>query len=120
MVLKEEQREALAAADDYLKRLIPGMEELVRELKSGRTKDTEKLMENCINGFNWIIAIFNQLSEVINTGEIKVNKEEFNPGIKALAQCLEKKEDARTANVIWEHIIPFLKLLSLAVNESLA
>lgn len=120
MNFNAEQKEALMAAEDYLKRLIPAMEEMVRELRTGRTELTDQLITNCINGFNWVISIFNQLSEVINTGEIRINKDEINPKIEELIKHLDKKDDIRTANVVTVHIIPFLRRLLLAINESLA
>lgn len=117
--LTPETKEALKVMDEYLDKLIPGMRVLVTELSGTRKSDTDTFLKNCTDSFNWMIEIYNRTCDVINQDKERVNKEEINPGIIALAEALKEGNDKKTAEALEGRIIPFLEQLKNAVREVL-
>lgn len=110
--LKAQKMEALGVAKEYLEKLIPGMNTLCQELKGDRKEDTDQFQNQCIDGLNWIIEIYNRASDVINSDEIHIVKEELNSKIIKLSEALKSKKDIEIADSLETDIIPFLTLLS--------
>lgn len=106
--LQAEKKEALQAMGEYLEKLIPGMKTLCGELKGNRQPDTDEFQKQCIDGLNWVIEIYNRVSDVIDKDKIHVSKEDFNKNLLELGEALKKKEDAAIAQALEESVIPFL------------
>lgn len=112
--LTQEKREAIEVMNEYLDKLIPSIEEAAQELEYGRKPDTDDFVKKCIDGLNWVIEIYNRVSDIINEKEEKINKEEINPIIMELGKALQNKDDLKIAEVL-KGVIPFLK----KIKESL-
>lgn len=113
--LTQEKREAIEVMDEYLDKLIPGIETVTQELEHDRKLDTDDFLKKCIDGLNWVIEIYNRITDVI-AEEKKLDKEEINPIITELGNALQDKEDLRTAEAL-KKVIPFLKKIKIAVAE---
>lgn len=108
--ITSEKREALEVMNEYLGKLIPGVETVIQELKEERKPDTDEYVKSCLDGINWVIEIYNRTSDVINAEEEKIKKEEINPTIMDLGKALEKKEDLQIAEAL-KGVVVFLKKL---------
>lgn len=112
----EQKQEALKAAGEYLEKLIPGMETLCKELRGDRQDDTEDFKKQCIDGLNWIIEIYNRISDIIDEDAIHIEKSALNESIISLGGAIRYKDDIKTADIIGGEVIPFLKDLAAAAN----
>jgi len=106
-----EKQEALQAMGQYLERLIPGMKTLSEELKGDRQPDTDDFQKQCIDGLNWVIEIYNRISDIVNSEKINAAKQEFNNRLGELGTAIKEKEDAKIAELIEVAVIPFLENL---------
>lgn len=114
--LLEEKKEAVEVAREYLEKLIPGMETLCKELKGDRQPDTDDFQKQCIDGLNWVIEIYNRTSDVMDTGKIRMEKQELNARLMELGTAIKDKEDEKIAQVLEDTVIPFLKDLKGAAK----
>ncbi len=115
--LREEQKEALQVGQEYLIKLIAGMEELVPELKGDRKEDTDDFMKQCLEGLNWLIQIYNVTSDYINEGKVRIEKEKVNESIQKFNEAIKSKDDKRIADSIEKNLLGFLHNLSKAIGE---
>ena len=98
--LQEEKREALQALDEYLRKLVPGMETLCGELKGSRQPDTDVFQNQCIDGLNWAVEVYNRVSDVLDLEKIHISKQEMNGQLGALGAAIREKEDGRIAEIL--------------------
>ena len=114
--LQAEKQEALQVMGEYLEKLIPGMKTLSAELKGDRQPDTDDFQKQCIDGLNWVIEIYNRVSDAIDMEKIHMAKQEFNSRLGELGAAIQAKEDAKIAEVLETAVIPFLTDLKEAVK----
>lgn len=117
--LREEQKEALQAAKEYLVKLTAGMESLVPELRGDRKDDTDDFLKQCLEGLNWVIEIYNRTSDIINEGKERIVKAETNNSILRFNEAMQSKNDKKVAEALEKDIIVFLHNLSRAIDEVL-
>lgn len=114
--LQAEKKEALQAVGEYLEKLIPGMKTLCDELKGDRQPDTDDFQKQCIDGLNWVIEIYNRISDVIDMEKLHITKQKFNESLGELGTAIKEKEDAKIAEVLERAVIPFLTDLKEAAK----
>lgn len=113
--LTQEKKEAIEVMREYLDKLIPGMEMVCQELEYDKKLDTDDFLKNCIDGLNWVIEIYNRVSDVFDEGNKTIDKEEINQVIMELGQALQDKEDVKIAETL-RKVIPFLIKIKAAVK----
>ena len=113
--LTQEKKEAIEVMDEYLDKLIPGIETAAQELEYDRKLDTDDFLKKCIDGLNWVIEIYNRIADVV-AEEKKLDKNEMNPIITELGKALQSKEDLKIVEAL-KKVIPFLKKMKTAVEE---
>lgn len=116
--LQAEKKEALAAAAEYMEKLIPGMGTLCEELRGSRKEDTDTFQKQCIDGLNWIIEIYNRTSDILNAEKISEGKKALNDNLLELGSAIANHEDSRIADLLEKAVIPFLKELSEEAKEA--
>ena len=114
--LQAEKQEAVKVMGEFLEKLIPNMNTLSEELKGDRQPDTDDFQKQCIDGLNWIIEIYNRVSDVIDMEKIHMTKQDFNSSLGELGEAIKNKEDAKSAEVLETAVIPFLTDLKEAVK----
>lgn len=114
--LQAEKQEALQVVGEYLEKLIPGMKTLSGELKGDRQPDTDDFQKQCIDGLNWVIEIYNRVSDAIDMEKIHMSKQEFNSRLGELGTAIQGKDDAKIADLLETAVIPFLTDLKEAVK----
>ena len=72
--LLDEKKEALEVAGEYLEKLIPGIGTLCGELRGDRQPDTDEFQKQCIDGLNWVIEIYNRVTDVVDAEKIHTGK----------------------------------------------
>lgn len=107
----EQKEEALKAMGEYLDNLIPSIETLCSELKGDRKPDTDDFQKKCIDGLNWVIEIYNRISDILDKDRIPMEKDALNEKLIELGGALKDKNDAKTAESMENAVLPFLKAL---------
>ena len=81
-------------------------------------EDTDKFLENIINGINWEINVLNGTMALINEKEERIRKEEMNEGIQELSKALGGKDDKEMAAALTK-ALPIFEDLGKAAKETL-
>lgn len=113
---RAEQVEALEVLAEFNERLVHNMEIIVKELSGERLDDTDKFLKSIIDAINWEIQVVNGTMNLLNEGEVRVNKESFNDAIVALSEAINQKDDARMAEE-FKNIIPVFRQLGESAKE---
>lgn len=108
----EQKQEALKAMGEYLENLIPGIETLCSELRGDRKPDTDEFQKQCIDGLNWVIEIYNRISDILDKDKIHMEKDALNEKLIELGSAIKEKNDGKIAESMEHTIVPFLKDLS--------
>lgn len=114
--LQEEKKEALKAAGEYLERLIPGIGTLCGELRGNRQPDTDEFQKQCIDGLNWVIEIYNRITDIVDAEKIHTEKQTLNASLMELGAAIREKEDEKMARILEEAVVPFLSDLKEAAQ----
>lgn len=115
--LDETQKEALEVAAEYIGKLIPGIESLVKELTVERKEDTVEFTKLCMDGLNWIVNIYNATADLFEQEEFGIDKEETNHAIMALDNALKNRDDQEAADCLCKGVLPFLHKLAEAIKR---
>lgn len=113
---RTEQVEALEVLTEFNERLVHNMEIVVKELSGARLDDTDKFLKSIIDAINWEIQVVNGTMDLLNEGEVRVNKEAFNNAIVALNEAINRKDDARMAEE-FKNVIPIFRQLGESAEE---
>lgn len=113
---RAEQVEALEVLTEFNERLVHNMEIVVKELSGERLDDTDKFLKSIIDAINWEIQVVNGTMDLLNEGEVRVNKEPFNDAIIALSEAINQKDDARMAEE-FKNVIPIFRQLGESAEE---
>lgn len=114
---RQQQIEALQVVHEYSGKLIKGIENVVSELSGVRLPDTGAYLDEVLNGLNWVIEIVNRTLDVINEGEVRIEKEAVNVSVKALGDALSNKQDELIASALKDGILPFVKRVEEVTAE---
>ena len=115
--MKVQQMEALSTVIEYIDKLVPNMETIIRELRGKRQEDTDEFLNHILIGMNWVIETFNVTMDIINGERVRIDKDEVNSRIIDLGEALKEKDDNRIADILEGDVIPFLKLFKISAEE---
>lgn len=107
--LRQQQIDALKMAADYMDKLIPSMEQVIGEIKGEQQDDTIDFLVQIIDGFNFVIEIYNATEQIMNGGEPIIDKSELEAVVGKLSDGFAKRDYVAIANYLDESIVPFLK-----------
>ncbi|MCI9173988.1 MAG: molecular chaperone [Lachnospiraceae bacterium] len=116
--IRAQQIEALEVLEDYNKRLMKSMQNIIPELEGDRKKDTDKFLDEIIKGINWEIGILNGTMTLLNEKKERIRKEDMNSSILKLSKALEGKKDSEIAASLKE-TLPVFEEFGKAAGEVL-
>lgn len=117
--IRAQQIEALEVLEDYNKRLMKSMKNIIPELEGERKEDTDKFLDEIVKGINWEIGILNGTMALLNEKEERINKEDINSSILKLSKALEGKKDSEIAASL-KDTLPVFEKFGKAAGEALA
>ena len=94
---RREKVEALEVLVEFNGRLVKNIGILVKELSGNRLDDTDNFLQSIINAINWEIKVMNGTMDVLNEGQIRIDKDSFNQSAVALGKAVASKDDAKMA-----------------------
>ncbi|MCI8873746.1 MAG: molecular chaperone [Lachnospiraceae bacterium] len=116
--MRAQQIEALEVLEDYNKRLIKSMKNIIPELEGDRKEDTDKFLDEIVKGINWEIGILNGTMTLLNETRERIRKEDINSSILKLSKALEGKKDSEIAASMKE-TLPVFENFGKAAEEVL-
>ena len=105
-----EQKEALETLIEFNERLIKNMNIIIKELSGARLDDTDAFLKGIIDAMNWEIGVMNGTLSLLNRGEERVHKVEFNEKVIAFGKAIENKNDSEMVATIRDLIPEFQNL----------
>ena len=118
-VSREEQKEALEILVEFNERLVKNMGIIVKELSGERLDDTDKFLKGIVDAINWEVQVMNATMDLLNEGQERIHKQQFNEKIMSLGTAMREKNDAQCAEAIKE-LIPEFEILGAAAKEVIA
>lgn len=110
-----EQFEALKTLTEFNERLVNNLPTIIDELSGNRQPDTDTYLKNIIDAINWEISVVNATLDVINEGENRLQKEDFNQKILALSSAMTSNIDSEIAAAL-QNLSPLFHQLGSAVK----
>jgi len=107
--IRVQQIEALRMADEYLKKLIPSIEEVITELDGEMKEDSVDYLEQIVEGFNFMIETFNVTMDLINEERVIIDKDDINRAVLNLSDALLSNNYKQAATILDSGILPFLR-----------
>lgn len=117
--MREEKLEAIKAAGEYLERLIPGVKTVAAELRGQKNENTDKLLQQCVDGINWLISIYNRVKDILEEAGFVLDKDNTNQMLGVFGQALQEKSDVKIAEAIENGVVPFLEEMQSGVVKAL-
>ncbi|HOO27203.1 MAG TPA: hypothetical protein PLU43_01960, partial [Lachnospiraceae bacterium] len=97
--IRVQQIEALRMADEYLKKLIPSIEEVITELDGEMKEDSVDYLEQIVEGFNFMIETFNVTMDLINEERVIIDKDDINRAVLNLSDALLSNNYKQAATI---------------------
>ncbi len=108
--IKMQQIEALQVGMEYVKKLIPAIQEILPELRGEEKEDTLDFLNQIIDGINFVIEIANATMSLINEKDNVLNQGAIEEKVQLLSSALQARDNVRTAQALEEGILPFLDI----------
>ena len=106
--LRKEQLEALQAMLDYIPKLRKGMETVAKELSGERLADTNEYLKKVIEGLNWVIEVYNGTSALINEKENNLDKAAVNKACVDFSSAYKNGDSATQAELLTGVLMSFI------------
>ena len=106
---REDKIEAIIGICRYDRKLIDALELLAEDLKKGKEKLPSELLGTVMQGINWTIEVLNQVMDVLNEGEEKVEKEMINNALVEFNDAFTSGDEMEIAGSIGSSLIPCLE-----------
>ncbi|MBR6222403.1 MAG: hypothetical protein IKQ71_03080 [Lachnospiraceae bacterium] len=116
---KKLQMRGLREVVDYSQKLIPGLCEMIDELRDGRRSDTAEILNLVILGLNWEIEMYNYTEKLINVEKKVIDKKLMTQCVIRLGEVLKSADDDQIADCLEKDFLPFLKTFEKASKETL-
>ncbi len=116
---RKEQIEALEVLMEFNERVVKNIKILIKELSGKRLDDTNKFIKSIVDAMNWEIEVMNGTMSLLNEGKERINKDDFNARVIAVADAINKENDAEMAEA-FTNVLPYFEKLGEAVKEVLA
>lgn len=118
--LRKEQLEALQAMLDYIPKLRKGMETVAKELSGERLADTNEYLKKVIDGLNWVIEVYNGTSSLLKEKSNGFDKEVINRACNEFSSAYKNGDSIAQAELLTGSLMTFLNELEDAAKTFVA
>lgn len=102
---RQDKLDAIEGICQYDRKLIDALEDLADDLESGKETLPSKLLETIMQGINWTVTVLNQVMDVLNEGEDKLDKQMVNDALVAFNEAFTSGDSVKIADVIRKSLI---------------
>lgn len=118
--LRKQQLEALQAMLDYIPKLRKGMETVAKELSGERLADTNEYLKKVIEGLNWVIEVYNGTSSLISEKENNLDKAAVNKACINFSDAYKNGDSATQVTLLTGALAAFITDFESAANAVMA
>lgn len=111
------QKESISTMYEYNQNLIPKLDAMSVELTENILEDSWEFLRMMVDGFNWVIEVYNSVSALINPNEELIDNSKIESSVQEFATAFRKKDASETSRLIKESIIPFLTSIQDAIEK---
>lgn len=108
-VTRQDKLEAIEGICQYDRKLIDGLGELADNLESGKETLPSKLLETIMQGVNWTVTVLNQVMDVLDEGEERLDKKMVNASLVAFHDAVTSGDGRKIAEAIRKFLVPCLE-----------
>ena len=110
------QYDILKQLISYSENLIPALQDIIEELRSGGKDDTGDYLNEVITGINWEIEVYNQCADIINERSSYIDKKSMTTAVKNLGISLNSGNYNLVAECLEGDFLPFINKLTLVAK----
>lgn len=114
--MREQQREALDTAKDYIGKLLNAVDTVGVELAGEAKTDTKEYLDTIIKGVNWTIEILNRTLDYVNEKEELIQKESVNNRMLHFSAVYETSNQDAIEDALKSDIRTYLSEFLLAIE----
>lgn len=108
---REDKIEAIVGIVRYDEKLLDAISLLADDLKSGREDMASELLEQVMQGINWTVEVLQQVMDVMDEKERKLNKELINGALTVLDQAYKSGEATEVGRALERDITDALEMI---------
>lgn len=108
-VTREAKIEAIVGICKYDRKLIDTLETVADELWLGKFSLDNESFGKVFQGINWTVEVLNQVMDVLNEGEDKVDKQMVNDALVAFNDAFNSGVAKNVADAIEKSLVPCLE-----------
>ena len=106
---REDKIEAIIGICRYDRKLIDALELLADDFRRGRETLPSELLGTVMQGINWTVEVLNQVMNVLNEGEEKIEKQMINDALVAFNDAFTSENVEQIAQCIDASLVPCLE-----------
>lgn len=106
---REDKIEAIIGICRYDRKLIDALGLLADDFRSGRETLPSEFLGTVMQGINWTVEVLNQVMDVLNEGEDKIEKQMINDALLAFNDAFTAEDVEKIAQTIDASLIPCLE-----------
>lgn len=114
--LRKEQLEALQVMLDYIPKLRKGMETVTKELSGERLADTDEYLKKVIEGLNWVIEVYNGVRSLLDEKANNLDKDVINTACNNFSTAYKNKDCAAQAELLTGSLMTFINEFEAAAK----
>lgn len=105
---REDKIEAIIGICRYDRKLIDALGLLADDFRSGRETLPSEFLGTVMQGINWTVEVLNQVMDVLNEGEEKIEKQMINDALVAFNDAFAAGDVDQIAQAIDASLVPCL------------
>lgn len=106
---REDKIEAILAICQYDRKLSDAIDDLAEEMENGISDTKSEFFGKVVQGVNWTIEVLQQVMDVINEKEKKLEKESINDALMAFDAACKKNDTAELVSVMQRKLAPAIR-----------
>ncbi|KYN77468.1 hypothetical protein A0J52_11515 [Clostridium sporogenes] len=114
--LQEQQIEALETANEYIPKLINGINMCIDSVKDGKQDEALNLLSYIVEGIEWLNEVARLTKDIQKTN---VDEEMMREKLEEISNCVDKKEYDRIFHILKDEILSILSLWQDNVKKSI-
>ncbi|WP_434283118.1 hypothetical protein [Clostridium botulinum] len=114
--LEEQQIEALETTNEYIPKLINGINMYMDSVKDGKQDEALNLLSYIVEGIEWLNEVARLTKDI---QKANMDEEMMKEKLEQISNCVDKKEYDRISHILKDEILSILSLWQDNVKKSI-
>ncbi|MBP7320590.1 MAG: hypothetical protein KA953_05960 [Lachnospiraceae bacterium] len=114
--LREQQKEALLTARDYIGKLLDAVDVVGVELSGEEQEDTKEYLDTILKGVNWTIEVLKRTIDYVNENEELIQKESVNDRMLHFSSVYESSNRQALNEALQSDVKTYLSEFMFAID----